>query len=38
LEGVPAALQYVIKYGFMFKCDMTSGYHHISIHRIISHI
>jgi hypothetical protein len=31
-EGVLEALQYVIKNGFIFKCDLTSGYHHISIH------
>ena len=31
-EGVPEALQYVIKNGFMFRYDLTSGYHHVQVH------
>lgn len=31
-EGVPEALQYVIKDGFLIKFDLKSGYHHITIH------
>ena len=31
-EGVPEALNFVIENGYMFKYDLTSGYHHIQIH------
>ena len=32
-EGVPEAFQFIIENGFMFKYDLTSGYHHIQVHR-----
>ena len=32
-EGVSEAIQYIIKDGYMFKFDLSSGYHHISIHK-----
>jgi hypothetical protein len=32
-EGVSEAIQYIIKDGYMFKFDRSSGYHHVSIHK-----
>ena len=32
-EGVPEALQFVLINGYMFKYDLTSGYHHVQVHR-----
>ena len=31
-ESVPEAIQYINNKGFLFKFDLKSGYHHISIH------
>jgi hypothetical protein len=30
---VSEAIQYIIKDGYMFKFDLSSGYHHVSIHK-----
>lgn len=32
LEGIKEALDFVHKNGFMFKFDLSSGYHHIDLH------
>lgn len=32
LEGFKEALDFVQKDGFMFKFDLSSGYHHIDLH------
>lgn len=32
LEGIKEALDFVQKDGFMFKFDLSSGYHHIDLH------
>lgn len=32
LEGIKEALDFVRKNGFMFKFDLSSGYHHIDLH------
>jgi hypothetical protein len=32
-ESVSEAIQYIIKDGYMFKFDLSSGYHHVSIHK-----
>ena len=32
-EGIPEAIQYIIKDGYMFKFDLSSEYHHVSIQK-----
>lgn len=34
-EGIKEALDFVHKNGFMFKFDLSSGYHHIDLHALM---
>ena len=32
-EGVSEAIQYIIKDGYIYKFDLSTEYHHVSIHK-----